>query len=231
MARLENYELDTNVSGQDKVLGTDSSGSTKNYSLDSIGEYFSKNDIVKSNTQFSMKFVSSVDDLGYATIARSSFGGNNTSMTGLTSFLISRYNSKGESIEKLVRRVVSEKIIMSSYSDQDTHCVYSINDVSISVNYPNFLQVSVDSLNGNGVFTDNEYFIISVSSGTGDKTYVYSQEVNSTTWEINHGLNKNPSVTIVNSSDIQVVAEVEYVDTNNLTVKFVNSTSGKAYLN
>ena len=50
MARVSTYNTDTDVSGNDKVLGSDISGATKNYTLDSIGEYFTKNNVVSVNS-------------------------------------------------------------------------------------------------------------------------------------------------------------------------------------
>ena len=40
MARVSSYTTDSDVIGTDKVLGSDTGGSTKNYTLDSIGNYF-----------------------------------------------------------------------------------------------------------------------------------------------------------------------------------------------
>ena len=43
MARLNTYTTDTDVAGNDKVLGTDTGGATKNYTTyEGIGEYFSQ---------------------------------------------------------------------------------------------------------------------------------------------------------------------------------------------
>ena len=46
MARLNTYTTDTDVAGTDKVLGTDTGGATKNYTLQGIGDYFSQNNIL-----------------------------------------------------------------------------------------------------------------------------------------------------------------------------------------
>jgi hypothetical protein len=70
-----------------------------------------------------------------------------------------------------------------------------------------------------------------VIGGGNDAHFVFSQEVVSTTWEIEHNLNKYPAVTIVDAGDNVLYAEVEYIDKNNLEVRFEASTSGKAYLN
>ena len=48
MARLNTYTTDTDVAGNDKVLGSDISGATKNYPLKKIGEYFANKSVITS---------------------------------------------------------------------------------------------------------------------------------------------------------------------------------------
>ena len=64
-----------------------------------------------------------------------------------------------------------------------------------------------------------------------DKTFVYTQAVPSTVWEIEHNLNKYPAIVIVDSGDSMVAGEVVYIDENNVRVTFNSAFSGKAYLN
>lgn len=65
----------------------------------------------------------------------------------------------------------------------------------------------------------------------GDKTYVHYQNVQSDTWEIQHNLDKYPSVTVVDSASNVVVGDIRYVDTNNVVVTFTAPFSGKAFCN
>ena len=64
-----------------------------------------------------------------------------------------------------------------------------------------------------------------------DKTFVYEQGIASDTWEIEHNLNKRPSVTVVDSADNIITPEVEYIDDNNVVVRMNGATTGFAYLN
>lgn len=65
----------------------------------------------------------------------------------------------------------------------------------------------------------------------GDAAFSFLQDSPSNTWTINHNLNKHPSVTVVDSGQNVVYGEVQYTDTNNLTVSFNATFSGNAYLN
>lgn len=62
-------------------------------------------------------------------------------------------------------------------------------------------------------------------------TYIHNQAVASATWNINHKLGKFPSVTIIDTSGNVVYGDIQFIDSNNITITFSASFSGKAYLN
>ncbi len=65
----------------------------------------------------------------------------------------------------------------------------------------------------------------------GDKTYVHYQNVQNDTWEIQHNLDKYPSVTVVDSANNIVIGDIRYIDANNVVVTFTVPFSGKAFCN
>jgi len=71
----------------------------------------------------------------------------------------------------------------------------------------------------------------STSSGSGDLNFVFNQLIPSAIWNVTHNLNKYPSVTVVDSGGTVVVGDINYIDTNNLTITFSFIFSGKAYMN
>jgi len=60
--------------------------------------------------------------------------------------------------------------------------------------------------------------------------YVHTQSVLSATWVIVHSLGYFPAVTVVDSGDNELIANVHYDSFNQVTVTFGAATSGKAYL-
>lgn len=64
-----------------------------------------------------------------------------------------------------------------------------------------------------------------------DKSFIFNQNVASNLWEINHNLNKFPSVTIIDSGNNIVIGEVTYINENSLQISFTSPFSGSAYLN
>lgn len=66
---------------------------------------------------------------------------------------------------------------------------------------------------------------------TTDRRYIHEQGVAANVWTINHNMNCYPSVTVVDSAKSTVVGEVQYINTNTLTVTFTAAFKGIAYLN
>lgn len=70
-----------------------------------------------------------------------------------------------------------------------------------------------------------------IGSITGNTTYIHEQGEASDVWEINHNLNKLPSITVVDSAENVVVGDEQYIDKNTVIISFNSSFKGKAYLN
>lgn len=51
MGKISNYSQDANVTATDKLLGSDSGGATKNFSVESLSDYFAANTGVHKHTQ------------------------------------------------------------------------------------------------------------------------------------------------------------------------------------
>ena len=81
-------------------------------------------------------------------------------------------------------------------------------------------------------FTGTEAEWLESLKGTGgDKHYVHKQETSSDTWEVTHGLGKEPAVTVADSAGTEVIGEVEYVNLNKCILRFQAPFSGKAIFN
>ena len=72
-----------------------------------------------------------------------------------------------------------------------------------------------------------------VSGGTGgsDANYVFNQILPASVWTINHGLNKFPSVIVVDSADTKVEGEVSFPSINQVVITFTGAFAGRAFLN
>ena len=87
---------------------------------------------------------------------------------------------------------------------------------------------------GQGQMTSDLFYDVSnfiLASGAGDKTFTFTQGAPAAVWNVQHDLEKFPSVSVINNNDIIVNGQVEYIDNNNLTITFSAAFTGKAYLN
>jgi hypothetical protein len=64
-----------------------------------------------------------------------------------------------------------------------------------------------------------------------DVAFEFVQLSPSAEWTIVHGLNKHPSVTVVDTGESVLIPSVRYVSDDELVASFGAPTSGKAYLN
>jgi hypothetical protein len=79
-----------------------------------------------------------------------------------------------------------------------------------------------------GSFTDTE---IKQFLPDGDKNFVHIQNIPSTTWHINHNLNKFPSVTVIDSANTEVEGDIIHINENQCQLIFSAAFSGKAIFN
>jgi len=67
--------------------------------------------------------------------------------------------------------------------------------------------------------------------GLSGANYVHDQLVSAADWEINHNLNRYPSVVIVDSAGTVVEGSVEYVSSDVIRLHFAAPFGGKSFLN
>ena len=82
---------------------------------------------------------------------------------------------------------------------------------------------------GNNSSTTPDVYLLELF-GT-DKNYEHVQDSATNPWNVNHNLNKFPSVTIKLGDGKEVQAAVTHTDKNNLVITFSGSNSGRAYMN
>ena len=67
--------------------------------------------------------------------------------------------------------------------------------------------------------------------GLSGSNYVHQQMTPSDTWVVAHGLNRFPSVTVVDSGGSVVIGSVSYDSSHQITITFTAAFGGNAYLN
>ena len=157
----------------------------------------------------------------------------NVPFQDITTIKISESTSGGKYALQYLQALVSNNISISNYLDINNFGVYKLNSLVQDPLEPTFYNANLTFVKGNGNLANTKLYYIEASAigVTGDKNFVFNQSVAASTWNIQHNLNKFPSVTSVNINNIEVKGEIEYTDLNNLTITFSAGFSGKAYLN
>jgi len=231
MPRINNIGLDTDVTKDDKLLGSDSGGATKSYTLKNISKFFKDSNAAGIAGQFTYQYKTSNLVSGNMGVTFSS----GSTFQNATSIKVSKfiYGETTNSSENILDILSSKQILIVDVEDQDNYAIYNSGAVTQDGS-SNFYDISLTApTKYNGSFTNEKiYAIISIGGGT-DKTYIHNQGSASTTWNVSHSLGKFPSVTVVDINNVQGYGVVTHTDDNNLTVTFPagSPAAGKAYCN
>ena len=231
MPRINNIGLDTDVTKDDKLLGSDSGGATKSYTLKNISKFFKDSNAAGIAGQFTYQYKTSNLVSGNMGVTFSS----GSTFQNATSIKVSKfiYGETTNSSENILDILSSKQILIVDVEDQDNYAIYNSGAVTQDGS-SDFYDISLTApTKYNGSFTNEKiYAIISIGGGT-DKTYIHNQGSASTTWNVSHSLGKFPSVTVVDINNVQGYGVVTHTDDNNLTVTFPagSPAAGKAYCN
>jgi len=232
MPIINSYPQDVDIQDKDAWVGTDfATRRTKQYTAQAVANYLNQKGKVSIAGQIAYKFVDT-PFLGQGTIALSP--NNGTSFSAITGFKIAKNNLTGKSVVAYLEFLVGQEILIVNQDNPESFGHYTINTYTVDSGNDQYYTLVLSFLGGNGsVVVDNFYDIINFTFGdnSGDKTFIYNQTIPSTTWEVQHGLNKFPSITVVDTADSVVVGDYTYVDNNNVILNFSAAFAGKAYFN
>jgi hypothetical protein len=235
MARISTYPIDTDVVGTDILVGTDfSSGrarATKNFTVDSLSAY------VKEK-------VSVAGQMRYRYVAQPLFGLGNFSLPGggvspktfssITSLIISKQDRTPQEVVAFMQYLVNSDIYIGKQDAISIFGHYKVTGFTVNAANAEYYDLNLTFLGGSGALVlDDFYEIINFvkASAAGDLNFVFTQAVPAVTWTVTHNFGKFPSVSIVDTNDQEVFAQVDYVDVNSLTITFAEAQAGKAYIN
>lgn len=238
MARISTYGVDAKPELGDKVIGTDQGANqaTKNYTLGEISDLINNTNSLGVADQAVFAFqwdLSQGRDSG--TISFASGGGINTSFGNITSILLSKTGAGGKDLKNFLPLFDDKDIIIAQSGDINKFGHYNVVSITDYVPDTNFLEVTLNLYAHNGSILKDKHYIFSEfanpASNEGDKHFTYTQLSAASTWNITHNLGKFPSVSVVDSGNNVVIGDIQYTNTNELTITFNASFSGKAYLN
>jgi len=232
MPIINSYPQDIDIQDKDAWIGTDyATRGTKQYTADAVANYLNQKGKVSIAGQIAYKFIDTLFG-GVGTMALSP--DNGTSFSAITGFKISKDNLSGKAVVAYLEFLTGQEILIVDQDDPESFGHYTINAYAVDLDNDQYYNLNLSFLGGNGsIKIDSFYDIINFTFGdnAGDKTFIYQQAAPATTWEVQHGLNKFPSITVVDTAKSVVVGNYTYVDNNNVILNFSAAFAGKAYFN
>jgi hypothetical protein len=237
MTKIKNYPIDTNISGADKWIGSDSdqSNRTKNFSVAGLADFYNENAFIDSVN--SLLYFYDTVALGETRSAGSfSFPteiGASVPFSSITDLVFSESSKNGPYVVDFIQSMIGRTILIQKASNSNFFAYYKLISFDQDLTETSFYNASLTFISGNGsVQEDDDYFVSLLQFEiSGDKNFVFNQSVASSTWSVQHNLNKFPSCTMVLSTGQQGYGDVTFIDENNLTITFAGAESGKAYIN
>jgi hypothetical protein len=251
MARIFTYASDTDLSKSDKLLGSDSGGSTRNYTLGDLSKYLGASGI---SGQCGYQFVNSnfngnsSQQNGQMSIA--GLSGATKSFSQISSVILSEFCfDKSTSSLQRVNHFNGQEIIISQVDDPNNFAVYKVNNVT-PVSGTTLHTLDLQFKSGNGNISNLENYSIRAMPDS-DK-HVELQFANSNFVRVNgalqfetingsnmcyidfeHNLGKKPAISAEQEGSPGQVAmmPVKYINNNKVRIYFTGTTSGKIFAN
>jgi hypothetical protein len=143
---------------------------------------------------------------------------------------ISDADASGQSTVAFMDYLVGNNILISEQNNISDFGHFTIDSYTTK---GNFHTLNLTNLFGNSNLVEDKVydFAVFTLSSQGVPTFVFTQGIPATTWNIQHNLGKFPSVSVINNNNVIINGEVTYIDNNNVQLNFSAGFSGKAYLN
>jgi hypothetical protein len=226
MARISSYPRDLDVVDNDSWIGTESSNrQTKNYTAAAVAKYLNIKGKISISAQMVFKF-----ETVNATSGDFTGPADGDALTSVVTMQLSIVDVSSQDVVAFMTYLVGNNILISEQNNISTFGHYTIDSYTAN---GAFYTLNLTNIGGNGVLTNKLYYDFAVFSlsSQGAPTFVFTQGVPATVWNIQHNLGKFPSVSVINNNNIVINGEVTYIDNNNVQLNFSAGFSGKAYLN
>ena len=229
MARISSYPKDTTIQDNDAWVGTASPNrQTKNFLAIDVAKYLNTKGKISVSAQMTYKFEADAGEAATGTFYGVADG---TAFSAITSLNVHSVDAGGQNVVDFINYLVDSDILISEQNNISEFGHYKITAYTDNGN--GFYTLALSYIGGDGVLADQAYYDIAnfTLDSASDKHYTFNQATPAVTWNVQHNLNKFPSVTVALPSGQVGQADVTYVDENNLTITFAGAESGKAYMN
>ena len=225
MARISSYPRDLDVVDQDSWIGTSVPGlQTRNFTAAAVAKYLNIKGKISISAQMVFKYKDTIESGAFTGPA------DGSNIAAITTMQISGTDASGQATGPFMNYLVGNNILISEQNNISLFGHFTIDSYTLN---NNVATLNLTNLFGNGALDlDKHYdFAVFTLSSQGVPTFVFTQGIPATTWNIQHNLGKFPSVSVINNNNVIINGEVTYIDNNNVQLNFSAGFSGKAYLN
>jgi hypothetical protein len=164
MTKISIYNIDENVQGNDKWIGSDAQNQnrTKNFTPSKLANYFNNNNIIDigASIRYMYQTLDISETRSQGTISFETEIGPQVNFSDITTFLIAKNTLKGNTVTEYLDFLVDSKVILSKAKDINVFGYYKITSIEPYIPDPNFFVVVVEFLDGNGfIYEDLDYLI------------------------------------------------------------------------
>jgi len=166
MTKISIYSLDTNVKGNDRWIGSDAQNynATKNFSPDNVADYFNHNQVINSGNSlgYTYQTLDPLETRRPGTISFITEIGPQVNFSDISTFLLSNTSLKGNIVSEYINFLNGSKVVISKGSNTNLFGLYKITGVEVYLPEPNFFNVSLTFIDGNGFIKEDNDYIISL---------------------------------------------------------------------
>ncbi len=170
MTQISRYIIDTKVTGSDKWIGSDSEtqNTTKNFTPNKLSVYFNENQVIDIGTPIRYKYdiLQPLDSRERGTITFDPQVGTPYSFSSITNFILSKYTLKGNDVSNYLNFLIGKKILICKANDVNTFGYYNLISLVPNILEPNFFDVTLSYITGNGSIVEDDDYLISLIDGS-----------------------------------------------------------------
>ena len=234
MARISSYVDASPVVAADKWIGSDSVNKqqTKNFTAQKVADFINKTGGEEQNLRYTYN-----DTTAYATgsIAFANGGAANVPLNSITTFNVGAFDLRSPTKnlgDFITNALVSSEILLSDCSDIANWAIYSWNTAAITGVNGEYQIGLTFKAGGGSLIEDRDYFISLLNNDASISNFTFDLDGNSLSYTITHGMNKFPSVSVIeDGTNNQVFGNVTYNNLNQCTISFSSLVTGKATFN
>jgi hypothetical protein len=231
MARISSYPYETVVTDNDAWIGTEATKRlSRQFTASAVANYLNLQAKIAIGGQMSFKWTDTQKG-GTGTVSKVGGGGSGAAFNTLTEVYLAKNELNSQNVIAFMQYITGKDILIGQGNQISQFGHFKLDTYVVDTD-ADYYKAGITYLGGNGTIVDNTvYTIIHFDINDAGETYTHTQAVPSASWTVVHNLNKNPSITIVNTSDEVVAGCAEYDSANQITLTFDAPFAGKAYLN